>query len=95
MSFDCRSELRAGNAVTPTQNGSFRKLGVPYFGVLIIRILLFRVLYEGPQIFGNSQNRKATEPNPNPGAANIEALITYRNLKEPQNRGFRKYGTLT
>ena len=24
---------------------SFRKLGVPYFGVLIIRILLFRVLY--------------------------------------------------
>ena len=28
-------------------SGSFRKLGVPYFGVLIIRILLFRVLYEG------------------------------------------------
>ena len=26
-------------------NGSFRKLGVPYFGVLIIRILLFRELY--------------------------------------------------
>ena len=26
-------------------SGSFRKLGVPYFGVLIIRILLFRVLY--------------------------------------------------
>ena len=25
--------------------GIFRKLGVPYFGVLIIRILLFRVLY--------------------------------------------------
>ena len=25
--------------------GSFRKLGVPYYGVLIIRILLFRVLY--------------------------------------------------
>ena len=25
--------------------GSFRKLGVPYFGVLILRILLFRVLY--------------------------------------------------
>ena len=24
--------------------GTFRKLGVPYFGVLIIRILLFRVL---------------------------------------------------
>ena len=29
-------------------NGSFRKLGVPYFGVLVIRILLFRVLHEGP-----------------------------------------------
>ena len=27
------------------KDGSFRKLGVPYFGVLIIRILLFRVLY--------------------------------------------------
>ena len=26
----------------------FRKFGVPYFGVLIIRILLFRVLYQGP-----------------------------------------------
>ena len=25
--------------------GSFRNVGVPYFGVLIIRILLFRVLY--------------------------------------------------
>ena len=27
---------------------SFRKLGLPYFGVLIIRILLFRVLYQDP-----------------------------------------------
>ena len=27
------------------QCGSFRKLGVPYFGVLIIRILRFEVLY--------------------------------------------------
>ena len=26
----------------------FPKIGVPYFGVLIIRILLFRVLYLGP-----------------------------------------------
>ena len=26
-------------------HGSFRKLGVSYFGVLIIRILLFRVLF--------------------------------------------------
>ena len=29
----------------PHHHGSFRKLGVPYLGVLIIRILLFRVLY--------------------------------------------------
>ena len=29
-------------------NGSFRKLGGPYLGVLVIRILLFRVLYWGP-----------------------------------------------
>ena len=28
---------------------SFRKLGVPYFGVLILRILLLRVLYPGPR----------------------------------------------
>ena len=28
--------------------GSFRKLGVPYFGVLVIKNLLFRVLYLGP-----------------------------------------------
>ena len=26
-------------------DGSFRKLGVPYFGVLISRIILFGVLY--------------------------------------------------
>ena len=28
--------------------GSFRKLGVPYFGVLITRILRFMMLYWGP-----------------------------------------------
>ena len=28
--------------------GGFRKWGVPYFGVLIVRILLFRVLHQGP-----------------------------------------------
>ena len=35
--------------------GSFRKLGVPYSGVLIIRILLFKVLYWGPLFSENSQ----------------------------------------
>ena len=29
-------------------SGSFRKLGVPHFGVLMTRILLFRVLDKGP-----------------------------------------------
>ena len=37
-----------GQADLLTKYGSFQKLGVPYFGVLIIRILLFRVLYQGP-----------------------------------------------
>ena len=30
------------------RTGTFRKLGVPYFGVLVTGILLFRVLYWGP-----------------------------------------------
>ena len=30
---------------SPYRDGSFRNLGVPYLGVLIIRILLFGVLY--------------------------------------------------
>ena len=34
------------------ENGSFRKLGVPNFGVLIIRILLFGVLYSGSALEG-------------------------------------------
>ena len=42
-------DLVPGGLLGPIhQHGSFRKLGVPYFGVLRIRILLFRVLYEGP-----------------------------------------------
>ena len=35
--------------------GVSRNLGVPYFGIPTIRILLFRVLYSGPPTFGNSQ----------------------------------------
>ena len=30
--------------------GTFRNLGVPCFGVLIIRILLLRLLYQGPLV---------------------------------------------
>ena len=40
--------LHALSPINPRRDGSFGKLGVPYFGVLIIRILLFRVLYKGP-----------------------------------------------
>ena len=41
--------------------GSFRKLGVPYLGVLIIRILLFRVLYRGP-IFSETLKWQSYKP---------------------------------
>ena len=34
--------------------GTFRKLGCLFWGVLIIRILLFMVLYQGPPIFGKT-----------------------------------------
>ena len=32
----------------PIRVSSFRKFGIPYFGVLLIRIPLLRVLYSGP-----------------------------------------------
>ena len=34
-----------GMRVEGLRIGSFCKLGIPYFGALILRILLFRVLY--------------------------------------------------
>ena len=40
--FLAEAELGVGGV------GSFRNLGVPCFGLLIIRILLFSVLYQGP-----------------------------------------------
>ena len=51
MSFEWGEKRLQGFPRVP--DGSFRKLGVPYFGVLIIKILLFRVLYLGP-LFSNS-----------------------------------------
>ena len=47
---DQRSEVSSSDSesealVTLGENGSFRKLGVPYCGVLMTRILPFRVLY--------------------------------------------------
>ena len=41
----CIFGVRVYMTVQLTGYGSFRKLGAPYSGVLIIRILLFRVLY--------------------------------------------------
>ena len=40
------SQGPAANA--KSQKWEFPRIGVPYFGVLIIRILQFRVLYSGP-----------------------------------------------
>ena len=40
--------LRSEDCLGLGEYGSFRQWGVLYFGVLIVRILLFRVLYQGP-----------------------------------------------
>ena len=50
--------------------GSFPIQGVPYFGVLIIRILLFRVLYSGPPI----SETPILPENLNPEAARFREL---------------------
>ena len=42
------SRVHAVQGLGWLQYGSFRKLGVPHLGALIIKILLFRVLYWGP-----------------------------------------------
>ena len=47
---------------------SFRKLGVPYFGVLITRILLFRVLDLGPLF---SENPILTESRKGCGCVDV------------------------
>ena len=76
------------NASEPCRNGSFRKLGVPCFGVLTIRILLFRVRYLGSP-FGNSQTGLCTlsSASPEPGSGRSElwpsfcgAILTFRGL---------------
>ena len=48
ISFDGSLLLCALQSNLLDPYASFRKLGVPCFEVLIIRILLFRVLYQGP-----------------------------------------------
>ena len=42
--------VRVDNAIP---HGGFPKLGVPYWGVLIIRTKVFWDLYQGPLILGN------------------------------------------
>ena len=56
-------------------NGSFRKLGVPYFGVLIIRILLFRVLYRGP-LFSETPKSSISAKTTIPGLG-LPAILLY------------------
>ena len=48
-----RVPLNKGTTRVPLQGsirvqGVYKNMGLPYFGVLIIRILLFRALYWGP-----------------------------------------------
>ena len=47
--------------LSKTPKGGFRKLGVPCLGVLIIRILLFRVLHKGP-LFSETPICSVNEP---------------------------------
>ena len=55
----CNPHYAPGGPVPGPGSGvrirSFRKLRVPYFGVLVIRIPLFRVLYLGP-LFSETSN---------------------------------------
>ena len=50
--FQARSPRALGLGIDD-RYGSFRKLGVPYLAVLIVRILLFRATTLGFPIFGN------------------------------------------
>ena len=45
MRMEASCSLRSGTLELASLPGSFRKKGVPYFGVLIVWILLFWVLY--------------------------------------------------
>ena len=63
----------------PPDTWGFPKMGVPYSGVLIIRILLFRVLYWGPLFSetptwswkGSTVNPKKLETGLRPNSAGI------------------------
>ena len=68
-------------------HGSFRKLGVPYLGVLIIRILLFR-----GTIFGSPYCRKHPHECNQQGP---QRALYWRNMPGPVGKlhiGFRLYG---
>ena len=77
-----------GRCLCQKRYGTFRKLGVPYFGVLIIRILLFRLLYWGP-LFSETplslydwcpRPQKLPEPLLSPG---INPLSLQRKQQDP------------
>ena len=74
----------------------FPKIGVPYFGVLIIRILLCRVLYSGPQfsetpiLKSNHSKEPGTQRKTN--VVSIEASML--NLKPSRREPEPKLGTL-
>ena len=58
--LDCLLNPRVPGLNTQTfQNWSFRELEVPYLGVFIIRILLYRVTILGSPIFGNPEILKS------------------------------------
>ena len=46
--------------------GEFPRIRVPYFGVLIIRILLFRVLHQGP-LFSETPSEASKSSDLSPG----------------------------
>ena len=64
--WDCSQSYTA-----PALNGTFRKLGYPNFGVLIIRILLARVTIFGSPIFGNP---RILAPNRTKGLVRLSQL---------------------
>ena len=60
--------------------GSFRKFRVPYFGVLIIRIRLFGVLYKGSPILETPIQKLGALYQGSPGAFYGKFRVSYRVL---------------
>ena len=90
--FGCLSVRAFSRLWAAFKFGSFRKLGIPYFGVIITRILLFRVLYWGPlfsetPICDSETNKTELErPRPRPRLTRARLASSSRPL------GFRVSG---